>query len=189
MTKLEIINRMLGSCGELPISSLQASHSLLPAATQRLDSVLASVLSTGWWFNREKAKLTVQPSDSRIYVTGDTLSCRAPVGIVQRGRVLYDAVNGQYEFTSPVAVTLIRRLPLDQIPEIAVSYIAARAVQEFQADYDGDSEKTRLYRDTAEAARRLLNAEEIRQVQYVMGQDNPALITLRNIMVFNRSRR
>jgi len=189
MTKLDIINRMLGSCGELPISSLQASHSLLPAATLRLDTVLASVLSKGWWFNRENAKLVVQPSDSRVYVPGDTLSCRAPLGVVQRGRVLYDTANSRYEFTSPVYVKLIRRLPLDQIPEVAVSYIAARAVSEFQSDYDGDSEKTRLYRDNAEMARRELNAEETRQVRYVMGQDNPDLITLRNIMIFNKVRR
>lgn len=188
MNKLDIINRMLGSCGELPVSSLQSGHTMLPAATARLSTVLEAVLSEGWWFNRETAKLPVQ-EDGKVYIPNDALSVRAPEGLVQRGRLLYDSVKGQYEFTSPVTVRLCRALLLEQLPPLAAAYVAARAVKEFQASYDGDGTTTNRLEAEATLALRKLNAEETRQARYVMGQDNPDLMALRVQMQYNRSRR
>lgn len=162
---------------------------MLPAALLRLDTVMLAVLGKGYWFNRETAKLEVNPSDSRIYVPNDAVNVLAPQGITKRGRVLYDTVKGQFEFTSPVTVTLRRLLPMEDIPDVAVQYIAARSVAEFQSDYDGDSTKTAQLAQQMEAARRELAGEETRQARYVMGQDNPDLMALRIQMQYNRSRR
>jgi hypothetical protein len=64
MLTLTVVNLMLGTLGEKPLSSLTDSHALLPAALGKLDVCNNEIQADGWWFNMEDLILYPNPADS-----------------------------------------------------------------------------------------------------------------------------
>jgi hypothetical protein len=187
MQTLTVVNSMLGTLGEAPLNSLSEEHPLLGACQLYIGLSDTAIQSTGWWYNREH--LTLQPSarDSGIYVPGDTLGIRdplvhgthQPVRAALRGRRLYSLDRGTYDFTDTLDVVLIRRVPFQELPEIAAAYIAADAVLTFQRVYDGDAARTRQLEVAHNMARANANAEETRNVKANMKDTNVHIQLLR----------
>ena len=166
MTELDAYNMMLATLGELPLESIDADHGTLPAAVQQLKNTRRAVLGRGWWCNREVVTLTPDPDTGRITVPQDTLSIIPTAQtrkLAQRGSQLYDPVNATFDIGESVQVDVTLDIEFDDLPENAKSYIAAKAVEQFNKDNEGDTIKLREAQNTVRETYVLLSAEDIRQ--------------------------
>jgi hypothetical protein len=182
MQVLTVVNTMLGTLGESPLNALSDPHAFRGAAVAELNKADNKVQARGFWFNREL--LTIEPNvaDGRLYLPGDAISVMVPnrLDLVQRGRMLYDTVNGTNIFTAGVQAVIIRRVAFDELPETAAEYIAAKAVVSFQSQYDADNNKTALLRQAEAEARMEFNAENTRQARVNVIEINPRLMRLKS---------
>ena len=181
MQTLTVVNRMLATLGEAPLNALTDPHTFRGACIERLTNRSTVVQSKGWWFNRELLTIAPNIGDGKLYLPGDVTNVIVPgrLDIVQRGRVLYDTVNGTNVFTESVDAQITRELLFEDLPEIVAEYIAAYATLNFQTDFDGDSNKMqkleRIYQDATIA----FNAEATRQIRYNVIEDNTRLMRLK----------
>jgi hypothetical protein len=167
MQTLDVVNTMLGTRGERPLSSLSTPHRLSGPCQALIVRTSTELFAKGWWFNEEKVTLAPNPTDKYVYIANDALGLKNhAVTVVKRGSRLYDLAKGTYEHTSPIECTLVRFLPLEQLPETAAAYLAAEAVFRFQRDYDGDSTKTRQLLAERNQAKVEAVSEEIRMRKY-----------------------
>jgi hypothetical protein len=149
--------------GEKPLNSLDDPHNMRFAALQLIDRENRRIQAIGRWYNMEDITLAPSAGDSRIYVPGDTIAFRAPTrNVTIRGRTLYDLENGTPLFEDSITGVLIRLIPFDDLPEQASQWIGASVILKFQADYDGDSQKTKLLAGDLYEAKVLENTEHIR---------------------------
>lgn len=145
MQTLDVVNGCLASMGESPLNSLSDPHSFRGAAIATLERKSREIQARGWWFNTEHLEISPSPVDSRLYLPGDVIELQSANGrYVQRGRLVYDTLEGTTQFNSPLQVSIVRLVPFPDVPEIVAQYIYAATVVRFQAEYDGDSEKGRL---------------------------------------------
>jgi len=181
MLTLTVVNRMLATLGEAPLNALTDPHTFRASCLAKLDNKDSTLQTKGWWFNRELLTLPPNVGDSKIYLPGDVINVMIPgrLDIVQRGRVLYDTVNGTNLFTESVDAQIIRRIPFEDLPELVAEYIASDAVLEFQSDFDGDSNKRQLLAQTLKEAKLEFNAEATRQARYNVLESNTRLMRLK----------
>lgn len=190
MQKLDVINAMLGSMGEAPLNTLTEPHAFRGAALSIFDSVNTQVQGRGWWFNMEELELQPSALDSNIYLPGDTAAVRTPTrNVTRRGNRLYDLDGGTYVFTEAVKVTLIRLLPIEDLPEAAAQHVRALCVLKFQTTYDGDTAKTRALTDEVfgpDGTRVILYAEHTRNRRTNLITSNPRLQRLKLLTLRGR---
>lgn len=177
MNKLDVVNDMLASMGEVSINSLTEQHTMLGDCLRIFKRVDEAIQAEGWWFNREKLNLQPSALTSEIYVPGDTLAAYAPPPWAVRGRRLYNTSTGNYIATSAVDVSLIRYVPFEELPHQAAEYIAASAVAQFQANFDGDSSQE--VKEREERGRRMIRTEHVRQVGANAIDGNVAFVNIR----------
>lgn len=188
MLTLTVVNRMLATLGEAPLNALTDPHTFRGSALAKIDGKDSTLQAKGWWFNRELLTLSPNIGDSKIYLPGDVTNVMIPnrLDVVQRGRVLYDTVNGTNLFTESLDAVIIRRIPFEELPELAAEYIAADAVLEFQSDFDGDSNKRQLLAATYKTAMLEFNAEATRQSRYNVLESNARLQRLKSRINYAR---
>lgn len=139
--------------GEQPVSSAASQHPSTISAFVTLNRVLREFQTRGWWFNRELS-LVLQPQSDTGYVLipPDTLDIDvtdAASVLVQRGTKLYDPVLHTYAIGVPVTVDVILQLPVEDLPEVAASYLIAKCKHAVYVDDDGDETKSnQLLKDT-----------------------------------------
>lgn len=185
MQTLDVVNRMLGTMGQLPITSLNTPHRYINACTLALTSTQEALLSPGWWFNSSVADLTPQADTGHVFLANDVLSFEpldTEPHFVQRGRKLFDMRTDSDVFTANVAGTLVRNIAFEDIPATVAEYVASEAILRFQQEYDGDSAKTRRLEDARTAARILANADETRHVKANILLNNTRLQRLKQRM-------
>lgn len=142
-TELDAVNRMLGSIGQSPVSTLDVSG--LPdvaRAARFLREVLLDVQAQGWSWNTDK-NYELQPNTGdRIVVPTGVLEVDPTdktVNIVVRrdpstGEMsLYDADGLTFAFTEAVTANIVWAFPFEDIPQAARSYISIAAARKFQA--------------------------------------------------------
>lgn len=142
LTKLQVINAMLGSVGESPLNDIDdEENELLVQALQLYDRVLEQILAEGWWFNTEDAVLSYDTLSDRVKIPNDALSIRAMnPNYVARGLALYDVSTGEYvKHDTPVEI--VRLLPIEEIPAPACYLVESACSLEFIRYYDADVSK------------------------------------------------
>ena len=145
-TKLEAVNAMLFDIGERTVSTLTSpTRQDVIRAIDTLDYVLRETLTSGWWFNRETAKLNIDGSNQYVPPTtavnievisgGPTSGTVGVPKLVFRDGVLYDVVNGTDTFTNGPELTIRfhRLLDYEVIPQTARRYVFAVASIRFQS--------------------------------------------------------
>jgi hypothetical protein len=139
-SELDAVNIMLGTIGESPISSLDASTGVADAviARQVLSEVAIQVQEEGWHFNVD-TNFTLTPSSDtgEIFLPAnclevDTSGPDAQMDVAMRGRKLYDRVNHTFVFTKSIKAELVLMLEFDELPQAARHYITIRAARVFQ---------------------------------------------------------
>lgn len=165
MQTLDVVNLMIGTMGEKPLSSLTSSHPMLAAALAKLDRNQRRIQAKGWWFNQEDVTLSASAIDNAIYIPNDVLEIRCTTyNLTARGNRIYNLTGGTFDFsTQPsLAVQLVRLVTFEQLPESAAQYVAAASVLDFQTDYDGDTAKGRTLSAIMTAAHIEANIEHTR---------------------------
>lgn len=165
-TELDAVNTMLEAVGEPPVNSIEETEGTEAAVAYRiLLECSRTIQSTGLSFNKEPYEL-LPDTDGIVYLPDNTLRV-TPVDrrYVERGRKLYDRVDGTYRIGSSVKAVLVRFLAFEHLPEVARYYIMITAARKFAARTVSSGELVGLTeRDEAEA-RVLLKDYELEQDQ------------------------
>lgn len=165
---LDVVNSMLGLLGELPVNSIDDSHSLIPAALAALTSQTALVQADFWWFNVEYPTLNPQTPSGLILVPEDAASVDSLTQyprLAIRGNRLYNLDEVTDTFPQPLRVRLHRVMAFEDVPLIARTHIAAKAKLEFQLAYDGDSTKAQFIQQEIKETYIRMHSEHIRNAK------------------------
>lgn len=137
-SKLEAINTMLTSIGEIPVSSItNATTNDVSIAIQILDHVSREVQARGWFFNTDINYSLTPNNDNQIELPANALRVELADGyrrhdFVERNRKLYDRVNNTFTITDNIKVNIVFLLDFSELPEVARHYILVRASRIFQ---------------------------------------------------------
>jgi hypothetical protein len=137
-SKLEAVNTMLTSIGEIPVSSItSATTNDVSIAIQILDHVSREVQSRGWFFNTDINYSLVPTNNNEIVLPANTLRVELAESsrlhnYVERNRKLYDRVNNTYTISGTVKVNIVFLLDFEELPEVARHFVMIRASRIFQ---------------------------------------------------------
>lgn len=169
MTKLDVINGMLATIGQLPLNELDARHPHVASGLRILEQKSATVQlngGAGWWFNILATFTLRQDIDGKVAVPEDLLKF-TPINYPDRyGKVagfLHDNINDTNVIGANVEVGAIRQLAFEDLPTLAQDYIAFSAIRTFQRDYDGDMQKTQSIEQDEKKAWVELRMQDIRE--------------------------
>ena len=182
ITQLEILNHVLGVVGETPVTSADSNHPTALSATVTINRVDKEVQSFGWWFNTEYALTLLPDAQGEIVLPQNTLEVD-PVAtrsaLVRRGSKLYDPVNHTFNIGVSVAVNIVLRLPIEDLPVTAASYIQHRCAYDYYVSDDGDETKSnRLEKEMDKAWARF--QKEMLKVTNVNALDREAVALLQS---------
>ena len=182
-TELRIVNNMLATMGAAPLNALDEDNRDVAICRPIIEDSLETVLSEGWWFNRELIDLYADVDSGYIYTPGDALRCD-PVDrdgrryyVVQRGRRLYDNDRNTnvFEKGSKITCELIRALPLEDLPPSVQKLVDITSVIKYQQSYDGDMQKTQQLMSEYAKKLTLAKAEDIRNTKRNLLYKNTSL--------------
>lgn len=167
LTKLQIINAMLQAVGDDPITDPESMYPSAISARTKLDEKDIEMQARGWWFNKDY-DLTLVPSvDGEVRLPDTTLAIDLPNDLstryVQRGTRIYDKVGHTFKISESLRMNILQRLPLDQLPTLALVYLKAKAVHSFYVDDDGDADKSGNYLRDVNIAWTDLERENLKQ--------------------------
>lgn len=166
LSKLDIINAMLGSIGQLPVNDPEEDNDLVTAANQILQRVLEREQAPGWWFNTEHWTLAYDAEADRIRLPDNVLSVYAPERtLVKRGQALYDTLAGDWARDASLPCRVVVALQLEDLPHQMQELVCAQAVLQFSNDFDADTAKVLAAAQNSKTARADLGAQHIRSVR------------------------
>ncbi len=171
-TELSAVNSILGSIGQSPITTLQASGGIDPLANPEI-SIIVNILSEtnknvqaqGWHFNTEEG-ITVSPdSNGNFVVPADAIAYDVSDGqsdrfcdVVRRNGKIYDLVLKTDVFTSDMKFDKVTLLKFEDVPPAIQRYIIARASVRAATQIVSNSDLVKLLQ--LEEAKTLATAHE-----------------------------
>lgn len=178
MTKLEIINSMLATLGELPMNELDARHPYVASGLRILEQKSKTVQlnkGVGFWFNKLNSYTLRQDTAGKVAVPDDIIQFTAVdypnrYGVV--GGYLWDNINDTNVISANVVVTAVRELAFEDLPSAANDLIAFDSILTFSRDYEGDMQKIAELKLDVGRAITALNSQNIRE-QRANTQRNP----------------
>lgn len=166
LTELDVVNDMLATMAEAPVTTLNIKHPLIAAGLQKLARASQSMQAQRWWFNC--ITIDVTPADG-TYLVEDQLPCgtimvwsrnaNCPVTL-RDGQLL--EVNTSEVVTTETRIVVHFEVPFRDLPVSANLAVAAKALLDFQVLYDGDGARTTLLKDDAKEKKALMTAEHMR---------------------------
>ncbi len=130
---------MLGTIGESPINSLEASSGVADAviARQILSEVAVQVQEEGWHFNTETGFTMTPTTSGEIFVSPnvieiDTMDGDKEVDVAIRGNRLYDRTKQTFVFEKDLKCRVVLLLEFEELPQAARHYVMIRAARVFQ---------------------------------------------------------
>ena len=146
MTKLQVINYMLRSIGEPPVSSLEEYAGIPSVANAILDFDDANLeVQSEGLIENNYVKTFTRNIDDTIRLPENTLSIRrlntsTYPQLVVRDDKLYNVVDETFEFTEDIALEIVVELPFEDLPIYVQNYIQAIATLRFVQSTLGSSE-------------------------------------------------
>lgn len=160
-THLSIVNEMLIAIGEAPVNQISEGYSDARNAERILNVTSKAVQAVGWWFNTE-ANYPLRPNAEGEIKLPNTL-LKADFNnqrYVKRGLRVYDKVSFSYQIGHEIKADIVKQLPIDEVPEIALTFIKHKAIKRFQEDTLGSpSLSNQDSRDAEEAYEALIAAD------------------------------
>lgn len=180
ITELDTINRMLGAAGLAPVADANTAHPSYRKGKNKLNEINIDVQSKGYWYN--SSEVTLKPVlDGSVYVPQNAAHINTTSSgdskIVQRGTRMYDLANRTFNIGREVACKMVEIITFDELPAVAASYIAARAVHEFYLDQGGQEPKLGEFRNIRLTAEIEMKKEQLKnhrpvQVSYTRVSSN-----------------
>lgn len=169
MTKLEVINAMLATLGELPLNELDARHPYVASGLRILSAKNKSVqlnYGAGFWFNKLDSYVLKPDVEGRVAVPQDLLQFTAIEYPNRYGKVngfLWDNVNDTDIISAQVEVAAIREISFEDLPVYANDCVSYEAIKTFTRDYDGDLNKVADIKEEAKMSWIALRTQNIRE--------------------------
>ena len=152
-SKLDLVNHLLQTVGERRVMSLETGHPSVVQAVQALDSYNKDFQGLGWWFNTNRNVTLVQNNRGEILVPQEALQFSIVQGQLQyeqsaekvryakRGNRIYDTWKNTFKINKPLKADLLILLDIEDLPQVAASYLKHSAAQNYYVDDDGDNTK------------------------------------------------
>jgi hypothetical protein len=193
-TTLDVVNECLATMGESPLNALAEPHEFKAPILRVLSKADKHIQSRGWWYNSEELTLTPDPVNSQMTLPGDCLRAESGIRlmhtlvrgaqkpwIIQRGRRMYDTSKGTYTITEDLAITMVRQIPIEELPTPIGDYIAAETVLKFQSNYDGDNNRRQELAMALKIAMSDAISEDVRQRRVNMLSMNATLGRIKSL--------
>lgn len=177
LSELEAVNTMLSAIGASPVNSITGTVSAdVATAKHILNEQRNAVLLKGWVFNTEEDMPLSPQSDGRIRAPQDILridlntqfSYSSKINLVQRGEWLYDNYAHTYTFSAEIKVDVIHDMAWGELPQVARSYINAKATRVFLARMDADEIRFRMAAQEEQEAQATMAEAETQNGDYTI---------------------
>lgn len=132
MTKLEAVNRIFISMGELPVDELDESVTEVALALAHIDTANKEIQLEDWYFNTERAKL--MPDDKgHITLPFDAvrvLDLPPHIRVIQNK--LYNDINQTFVFKKEIECRVIKLVEFEDLPLSFALWVTLRAAKKYQ---------------------------------------------------------
>lgn len=182
-TELDAVNDMLELLGEVPVSTLDEDHPMVPTARRTLQNTNSLQQAREWWFNVEMPTLVPQ-TDGKIYVPNNTASIDSLTEyprLAVKGNILFNLDKSTDQFTSSLQVRLHRVVDFEETPLSFRAHVAALAKAKFARAYDGDQIKLRLLQEEVRETKEALVTESIRNAKVNLFNRPGVMLSLQRI--------
>lgn len=165
MTKLDALNMLLLSSGQLPVQDYHSNHPDAISARSYIERWSQQSQQRGWYFNTYFA-LDLVP-DAQGEITLPTGSIRVDItshcdqGSVRRGK-LWNSRANSFVWPAPMKGNVFVQLDFDDCPLTMQTMIAYQALSEWQAMHEGDQLKIQKAEQVVATTRVTLNREQTR---------------------------
>lgn len=171
--ELRIVNSMLTVVGETTQATLETLHPSVIQMRSIIDSQDYIMQSRGWWFNREIDVTLVKDFNGRVTVPATCMAFSIAHSILknktgaekaryaQRGSYVYDTILHTNVLNLDLVADMVIRLPLDDLPPVAITYLQALCKEEANLGDDGDMSKQSILKEGRVTAWGNLYAKEL----------------------------
>jgi len=132
--ELPAVNKILQSCGQAPVTTLDQTNPDVAIAYQTLLEVSREVQAEGWSFNKENHVEMVPDIDKCILIPNNVLQIDASqngsnvqLDVIRRAGKLYDKVEHTYEFKNSIECDIVWFFDWVDLPLPIADYISCRA--------------------------------------------------------------
>lgn len=168
MRELDAINLTLEALGESRVMDINTSNPSAGLARSALARNRRGLLSTGYWFNVVEREIT-PTADGFIKVPWNQLAvydARADNKYGVRDGNLYDLVEQNEYFDSPVKIKVVLDLNFEDLPEHAAMWIANYTTAQVYLNDLGSDGNYANYASEAERYKSLVLREHLRNQKY-----------------------
>lgn len=188
-SKLDLVNHLLQVVGERRVTSLETGHPSVVQAIQALDSWNKDFQGKGWWFNRNRdvkllpintGEILVPDTALEVQITkqeNDYLSPDSKVRYARRGNRMYDSWENTFNIGKALYVDMLLLLDIEDLPQVAASYLKHWAAENYYVDDDGDLQKAAKLQERTMFAWHDLKAAQMR-IESTNALDTPAARSL-----------
>lgn len=192
-TQLSIVNHLLQTAGERRVITLETGNPSVLQAVQAVESASRDIQAHGWWFNTNRAFRLLPNNIGEIQLPNDCLSFTIARHVIQyqnvynktrfsrRGTRIYDSQNNTFnigQYLDHLYVDMVMELAIEDLPQIAASYIKHYAAEAYCVDDDGDKEKVAKLSERTMLAYHSLKAAQMRS-EATNALDSPSAQQLR----------
>lgn len=165
MQLLTAVNLVLPALGEHPVTNVNIKHPTLAILLPIIDTKLDEMLQRGWWFNKFRTTL-YQDSEGEIAVPANCLQFLPDSHGIVSGSRLFNDQTLTYKWDGPVPGVIRLRIPFENLPETAATYVFYKAlVQAYMTDI-GLEQVLREWQVVRDEAERALSAEHLRYARH-----------------------
>lgn len=188
--KLSLVNHLLQVVGERRVVSLETGHPSVLQAVQALDSYNRDFQAKGWWFNKLRGVELSQATNGEVSLPDDGLeftiydaqlaaaNSRDKKRYSPRGNKVYDSWEHTFKINRSLKADLVILLNVEDLPQVAATYLKHYAAEQYYVDDDGDTTKAdRLAVRTGIAFHNLFAAQMKAEATNAM--DSPASVMMR----------
>lgn len=168
MRELDAVNLTLEALGESRVVDINTSNPSAGLARSALARNRRGLLSTGYWFNSIKREIT-PTADGFIKVPWNQLAvydARGDNKYGVRNGNLYDLVEQDEYFDSPVTIKVVLDLNFEDLPEHAAMWIANYTTAQVYLNDLGSDGNYDNYASEAERYKSLVLREHLRNQKY-----------------------
>ena len=143
--ELPAVNKILQSCGQAPVTTLDQTNPDVAIAYQTLLEVSREVQAEGWTFNKESHYEMSPDTNNEILIPNNMLQIDAShnaanvgLDVIRRNGKLYDKANHTYTFTNKVECDIVWEFDWVDLPKPVADFITARAASITSSRIIGD---------------------------------------------------
>ena len=143
--ELPAVNKILQSCGQAPVTTLDQTNPDVAIAYQTLLEVSREVQAEGWSFNKESHYEMTPDTNKEILIANNILqidattnASNAELDLVRRNGKLYDKANHTFVFENSVMCDIVWLFDFIDLPIPVADFIVSRAASITSSRVVGD---------------------------------------------------